>query len=986
MPLKDIMAPKWKHSRPEIRMAAVENMGNDLPLLAEIAKTDDSPEVRIAAVKKINDEAVLDAILGSEKNEQILTIAQKKREAIFEKILATSRDPQAIMETLDKYGNEKVIAAYMCEHTIDTTMQSALIGKIKSPLLLRKITEHGCSLETGEKIVAIVSEKEHLERIAQKASNKKIRILAQTKIEALYPDPLVQQRALAHKLEHCLASMEIKLTLSTIEQGIAQLELSRTIWNEYDPERTHPLASKFAVAESNLADQIKRCTSQKAVLESLESLAKQAELLENEPVGSVQEKLELLQAQWNATDLLGLKQADFGAIADRFTKASNIIKGKIALSKEEHDQMLRKIEAVEKCCNDFETLLLGDNALDPHVYGRILTTWEKLTSSTIVSPDIRQRFADLQKKHEEKAVAQAARKQQLIQNETDVVLGLVRDMESASQVKPHQTPALHHNVVELKRKWERPSIQVRQVKENHESRFSQAYEQFMNNYYEFKDQNSWQQWANENVKTKILAEIELFEGRLQQGESLTHLARKVSAFENQWKRAPVANSEKSKELHSRFTALCYRIFSLGLAKKSDLLETLKKTVSSDLNHDVTDEIKNIQKQWNDIGYLPPDIEKDTADNFYSLCNTFFEQRKEQNQKYWQELQQNIALREDICKEAEKIAVSGAFLEARKHFDELQKRWDDSWPAPMKRSRELWRIFSKSRDLFFENYEAYKQANDAEKETLCEKAEQLLAMAEPKSTSVLSDSENGEMPGSAETPVAPMPTEVNYNRLFHEAIELQKKWKAAGPSSKAMSEKLWNRFNPALKKVFTIINDEQAKYFVLKEALVVEAEALVASEEWEQASQKFMSIQDEWRNLKPAARHLEQMLWNRLQTAGNTFFDRRRKYFDERENASKLQLEEKQSLISELQILALIAGKSNSIKKFETESTAEVLKKGISLKNELQVEGDPKKTAEKIRAKATAIIDKWDSGPAGTGKEYALLERKFNELIGILRAR
>jgi hypothetical protein len=50
----DLFRPKWKHSQPRVRRAAVEKL-TDQALLGEIAKTDSDRDVRMAAVKELTD-------------------------------------------------------------------------------------------------------------------------------------------------------------------------------------------------------------------------------------------------------------------------------------------------------------------------------------------------------------------------------------------------------------------------------------------------------------------------------------------------------------------------------------------------------------------------------------------------------------------------------------------------------------------------------------------------------------------------------------------------------------------------------------------------------------------------------------------------------------------------------------------------------------------------------------------------------------------
>lgn len=987
MGLNDFFVPKWKHSKPEIRLAAINTTDFAPALLAEIVRTDLSPEVRIAALQKISDEAMLCDIAAATQDEQIRKTVQKMCETIYEKIIATSQDQSAVVSALEKYGKETAIATYMCRNPLDNALQTSLLKKINNPQLLCKISENECSQETGKTIVERIVEKEHLVRIAQKASSKKIRLLAQKKLEELFPDPQNEERKITHKLVTCLISIETISELHTIEEGSSLLASCREDWNQYDPNRLHPLAQKFTAAETQLSDRIARKTAMKATIEALVSLSIQAEALENDPVDSFEEKQADLQRQWNAIDRQGLSGGEFDTAFEKFTKATTAVRKKIAGIREERDGARVKNEAIEACCADLEKFISREREPDLREYNRIISKWENLSQTLTGNSPQKQRFIELQKKHDDKIAVLAEKKQRTAADEQEYIRRLFQNMEyAAAAAKPNQVLALYRDVSALKQKWGKQYPLAREEKKDLEAAFSQAYEQYLEKYHEFQEVHSWQEWANENIQAKICAEIEEYEVRLQQGDPVTNLSRRVSSFENQWKRSRLTSSEKLKELESRFDAACSRILDLGLAKKNELLESLKKTLTSEDDRDVSEEVKSIQKQWNDIGYLPPVIEKECADAFYSLCHTYFEERNERFQKYSQELHDNIALREVICCEAEKLADSDAWKETKAAFEELQKRWDASWPAPMKRSRELWQIISGYRDRFFERYDVFKNSNSEIKEELCKKAEELLAKIGQESSPVPLAPPNDGDQGPESSGIDHESSQINLNRILHEALELRRQWKESGPAARDVSETLWNRFNPAMTKVFEVINSEHGRNFALKEALVKEAESLTGSQEWEQTAQKFYNIRAEWNNIMPAARRDEQALWARLQMAGNVFFEARRKHFDDQKSLLNGQVALKESLLLDLELLIRIAGKTHLLKNTEVESSAEILKKGIALRNEIDVEGDPKKTADNIYWQVSDIVDMWNRGTPSSGKEYHRLSKRFNELLDILRER
>jgi hypothetical protein len=1009
MALKDLIVPKWKHSRVEVRLAAIDTISNDLKIIREIAETDLSPQVRIAAIKKIEDEQLLGTIIQFEKDEQVLETARKQRESFLKRVIATSNDQQAVISALEKYGNEKAIASYLCDHNPDIAVQRKLFHLIKSHQLLAKITEHECASEIAEEIVLQITEKEYLERIAQRASNKKIRTIAQDKIDKLFADPHAEEREITRKLKLCCTGLDIQVSPKNYSQAIELLEISRNIWNKYDPQRQHSLAVSYAAAEKVLTDRIEHAEAQKIVLEMLENICLKVELLTQEPDVSLEEHFEHLQMQWNTVDRTIIQDLLTVSLDDRFKTVCTKIASAIKASKEAREQVRRNKELLEQACGELELFADSSAAPDERAWQRLLAHWDTLCSKHTPDEVLKRRFIDAGKRYREKIDAKVQLEKSEQQDEIEYVERLVMEMESIAQTAPQYARSRYLQAVRLKKEWDKswPMASVR--KAALQSTFANAYESFMAMYHELQEQSSWQHWANEHVKTKMLDDFEGLENTIKQGESLKKIARKLSLFESQWRRASGGERE-TKELNDRFSAIRDRIFSLALAKKTELLETLKTVLAQSEESNQTEEIKSLQKQWNDIGYLPPELENDLPDTFYGLCNGYFEQRKEQYQKYSEEIEKNIKIREEICTDAEKHSGSTDWKAAKDVFTQLQNRWDESWPAPHKKSQELWLQFSKNRDLFFERYHAFQTENDKRKEELCTEAERLLARLsveepvltdEETETEIVAsgpDFENGSTgEAESETTVNEPSTEtgagemvsvpkVNYGGILNAAIKLQKSWKENGPGSKERSEELWERFNGTLRNVYTIIDEEHRKNFELKETLVKEAESIALSDDWDCASARFQEIRDTWKSVGQAARRDEQVLWKRLQAAADTFFGRRRTHFDSKRKMVRQSIEEKEQLIAELEIMVRIAGKSHLLKTSQNQSAAEILKKGIDLRNQLVVDGDQEKTYNNIKKRALEIIDIWEDGEQLRGKDFYELDKRFDELLEILKRR
>ena len=86
------------------------------------------------------------------------------------------------------------------------------------------------------------------------------------------------------------------------------------------------------------------------------------------------------------------------------------------------------------------------------------------------------------------------------------------------------------------------------------------------------------------------------------------------------------------------------------------------------------------------------------------------------------------------------------------------------------------------------------------------------------------------------------------------------------------------------------------------------------------------------------------------------------------------------------MLVRIAGKAHLLRTSQNQSAAEILKKGMDLKNQLVVDGDPEKTFNNIKKRALEIIDVWENGEQLRGRDSFGLDKRFDELLGILKRR
>ncbi|MGZ4490294.1 MAG: DUF349 domain-containing protein [Nocardioidaceae bacterium] len=140
-------------------------------------------------------------------------------------------------------------------------------------------------------------------------------------------------------------------------------------------------------------------------------------------------------------------------------------------------------------------------------------------------------------------------------------------------------------------------------------------------------------------------------------------------------------------------------------------------------------------------------------------------------------------------------------------------------------------------------------------------------------------------------------------------ELLDEWKALPRLDKALDDTLWRRFSTARttytrrrKAHFSELNEKRDAARVVKEKLVVEAEALASSTEWGSTSAKYRDLMRQWKDAGPAPKGVDDQLWKRFRGAQDTFFGARDAANAEQDKEFAANAERKEALLVEAEAL------------------------------------------------------------------------------------
>ncbi|MFY7668715.1 MAG: DUF349 domain-containing protein [Crocinitomicaceae bacterium] len=191
----------------------------------------------------------------------------------------------------------------------------------------------------------------------------------------------------------------------------------------------------------------------------------------------------------------------------------------------------------------------------------------------------------------------------------------------------------------------------------------------------------------------------------------------------------------------------------NLNKKKALVETLKSSVS-DLNsiekgkdwEAKTNEIIALQEQWKQIGFGPKKENDAIWKEFRSLCDTFFEAKKNFNKSLDNKYKEVADKKRALIAEVQEINTSTDWKKTADRIVFLQKKWKETGSAGQRYENKLWSefraacdVFYNSRDKHFEEQESELVGNLEQKVALIAEIEQYV-VSEDK-TEALSDLKN-----------------------------------------------------------------------------------------------------------------------------------------------------------------------------------------------------------------------------------------------------
>ena len=278
-------------------------------------------------------------------------------------------------------------------------------------------------------------------------------------------------------------------------------------------------------------------------------------------------------------------------------------------------------------------------------------------------------------------------------------------------------------------------------------------------------------------------------------------------------------------------------------------------------------------------------------NFKAMYADYKKERADFNRQQEEEREANLVKKQAIIDELKALVEGQEDVSAQfPAFRELQNRWREAGPVPVKSFRDINDTYQYYVEKFYDMVKINRDLRDLDfrknleaKEALCEAAEKL--------------AENE-----------------NVVNAFHELQKLHEQWKEFGPVAKEKREDIWNRFKAATAVInkryqahFEGLKEQQEENLAKKKVLCEKLEEIAGREianasEWTTLSKEIEALQAEWRTIGFATKKENQKIYDRFRAACDKFFERKRDYYTSIKDNMNENLEKKQAIIEQAEAL------------------------------------------------------------------------------------
>lgn len=780
------LQPKYKSPDPEMRLAAVQELGTtdeDTAVLVALAREDADVRVRRAAAARSGDVALLVSLAASDPDEglraeladRLVAIAASNDADAAPRALAGISDSKQLgtiaktaaveavrIDAVGRLTDLKALSS-VARHADDPRVASIAVERIEDPAELLNIaarTDHkDAGITALERATAIGgSDRTTLDDLATRAKNKSVGRKARAMVQAIDDREAAQRAAVeAHEeqLAATLARVEA-LTASAAPGSLGEIDAAEAEWRQLVSEPGFELspddegrftaavsAARAAVEEADraLAEREARAARVSAGRQQLQSLCEEIEALYGE---DALDRLERARGDWEGF-------AAHPDLAEVHTEYAGRFREACRRAEDRHQnrqEAARVNTRLEELSREAEQLAAQEDS-PAYAWESIAKDWQSLKDkSDGLDESIVQRFASAETIVKERAEAKRVAAEKALRQQVVRIEQLIDRVHRRAEAEDLTLKEADKAARDLRAAIETPLSLPHYEREELIERLKAALGALAPKLHELREMDEWKRFANAAVQEELIAQTEALRTKydIEKPEDIEKAARELHEIQERWKSAAEAPRAQAQTLWHRYRQAADPIQEKAreffakregerqenLQKKLALCDRAEALADSTDWIKTADELKKLQVEWQAIGPVPRQDTRIVWKRFREACDKFFTRRNEdlaQRKEVWAA---NQAKKEALCARAEELAQSREWERSAAEIRRLQAEWKSVGPVRRSKSEALWNRFRAACDTFFDRYkrrdEIEIESRQADREALAQELEALLPSA------------------------------------------------------------------------------------------------------------------------------------------------------------------------------------------------------------------------------------------------------------------
>ena len=223
--------PRWQHTNADIREQAIASLNptTDTEVLATLARGDASASVRAAAVRRLTDLKLLDQVIQRDSDASVREVASRQIQALLSGALP-GLSTENRLRVIGLTDNPSVLAA-VARDGIDSATRLAAAGRIHDQATLMTLALDGADAELRIAVATRLTNPDYLRRLVKEGRDKKVVRMAR---EQLKDHQLQQQQQHQHqqRAEELIGHLQAHSQRAFDNLYAARLQQLRQSWIE----------------------------------------------------------------------------------------------------------------------------------------------------------------------------------------------------------------------------------------------------------------------------------------------------------------------------------------------------------------------------------------------------------------------------------------------------------------------------------------------------------------------------------------------------------------------------------------------------------------------------------------------------------------------------------------------------------------------------------------------------------------------------------